>query len=287
MEGEDEDSENPRAFTAKSWWRRGIILCAGAAMNFLAGLLVLVILFGTAAGFYEPVITEFQEGCPYASESGLQVGDRIYSIDGERVYIYSDLTMLWNRNSTGVYDMVVIRDGEKVKLDDFTFKKVQYEIDGETVERYGVSFTVVEKTFGGVLRQSWLTAVDFVRLIRLGLVDLISGAVSVKEMSGPVGIVTAISDTGKQSATTGEALSNIAYLGAFIAINLAVMNMLPIPALDGGRVFFLLITAVIEKLTRKKINPKYEGYVHAAGMVLLLALMAFVTFEDILKLFTR
>ena len=186
-----------------------------------------------------------------------------------------------------MYDFGVIRDGEKVKLNDFTFQKVDYEIDGETVQRYGVTFSVVEKTAGGVLQQAWLTAVDFTRMIRLGFMDLLSGAVSVKEMSGPVGIVTAISDTGKQSATTGEAMGNIAYLGAFIAVNLAVMNMLPIPALDGGRVFFLLVTTVIEKLTRRRINPKYEGYVHAAGMVLLLALMAFVTFEDILKLFVR
>ncbi len=287
MEGEDESSDNPRAFTAKSWWRRLIILCAGAFMNFLVGLLVLVILFSTAEGFYSPVITEFQEGCPYASEDGLQVGDRIYEIDGERVYIYSDLSMLWGRNETGVYDFVVIRDGEKVRLDDFTFQKLEYEIDGQTLLRYGVTFTVEKATFGGVLQQSWLTAVDFVRLIKLGLVDLFTGTVSVREMSGPVGIVSAISDTGKQSESTGEALGNIAYLGAFIAVNLAFMNMLPIPALYGGRVFFLLITTMIEKISRRRVNPKYEGYIHAAGMVVLLAFMAFVTFGDILKLFER
>ena len=90
---------------------------------------------------------------------------------------------------------------------------------------------------------------------------------------------------GENAATTADALYSIFYLGAFIAVNLAVMNMLPIPALDGGRVFFLLITCLIEAVTKKKINPKYEGYIHAAGMILLLAFMAFITFKDVVRLF--
>ena len=100
-----------------------------------------------------------------------------------------------------------------------------------------------------------------------------------------MGIVDLMAETGEQAESTSDALYNIFYLGAFIAVNLAIMNMLPIPALDGGRVFLLLVTAVIEAVTRKKLNPKYEGYIHAAGMVLLLSLMAFVMFNDILKLF--
>ena len=287
MEGEDEDSTDPRAFTAQVWWKRLIILVAGAAMNFLAGLLILVILFSTAAGFYSPEITEFQEGCPYESAEGLQVGDKFYSIDGERVYIYSDLSMLWARNKTGVYDFVVIRDGEKVQLNDFTFKRIDYVIDGETVQRYGVTFSVVPKTFGGVLREAWLSAIDFARLVRLGLVDLFTGVVGLDEMSGPVGIVSVISQTGNAAETVGQAAGDIAYLAAFIAVNLAVMNLLPIPALDGGRVFFLLVTTLIEKIIRRRIDPKYEGYIHGAGMVILLAFMAFVVYKDIVKLIVR
>ena len=119
----------------------------------------------------------------------------------------------------------------------------------------------------------------------MGLGDLISGMVSVKEMNGPVGIVSTIVQTGESAATVADGLLNIAYLGAFIAINLAVMNMLPLPALDGGRVFLLLVNTVFTAITKKKIPAKYEGYVHAAGMVLLLALMAFVMFNDIWRLF--
>lgn len=162
---------------------------------------------------------------------------------------------------------------------------VEYTVDGETQVKYGFYFGMEKKTFGTVMKNSWNTAMDFTRLVWLGLEDLISGAVSVDEMSGPVGIVSVIAETGEQSATKSAAAANIAYLAAFIAINLAVMNMLPIPALDGGRIFLLLVGALFTALTKKKIPPKYEGYVHAAGMIALLAFMVFVTFKDIWKLF--
>ena len=127
---------------------------------------------------------------------------------------------------------------------------------------------------------------DFARLVWMSLEDLVSGLVSVSDMSGPVGIVSTISEVGNQSATVQAGLQNVAYLGAFIAINLAVMNMLPLPALDGGRIFLLLVNSLFTAITKKKIPAKYEAYVHAAGMVLLLGFMAFVTFKDIWKLFT-
>ena len=120
----------------------------------------------------------------------------------------------------------------------------------------------------------------------MSLEGLVSGLVSVREMSGAVGIVSTISEVGSQSATVQAGLQNVAYLGAFIAINLAVMNMLPLPALDGGRIFLLLVNSLFTAITKKKIPAKYEAYVHAAGMVLLLGFMAFVTFKDIWKLFT-
>ena len=118
----------------------------------------------------------------------------------------------------------------------------------------------------------------------MSLQDLVSGWVSIDEMSGPVGIVSVIAQTGEQSESTQAAALNIAYLAAFIAVNLAVMNLLPIPALDGGRMFLLIVTWVAEKILRRKIDPKYEGYIHAVGMILLLAFLAFVTFKDIWKL---
>jgi regulator of sigma E protease len=285
MEGEDEESENPRAFTSKPWYRRLVILIAGSVMNFLTGLLVLVILYSAVSGVSTPKIAGFFDGCPLQSETGLQTGDELYKIDGKRVYLYSDVGMLLGRNSTGVYDLVVKRDGELVELKQFEMKPQNYTVNGQTVYKYGLEFATADRSVGTVLKYSWYSALDFTRLVWLSLGDLVSGQVSVNDMSGPVGIVSVIAETGESSATVADGVLNVLYLGAFIAINLAVMNMLPLPALDGGRVFLLLVNTVFTALTRKKIPSKYEGYVHAAGMVLLLAFMAFITFKDIWKLF--
>ena len=282
MAGEDEQSDDPRAFTNQPAWKRLIILVAGSAMNFLLGMLIIAILYAPAKAFISPVIAQFTEGCPY--EGPLQVGDRFRSVDGHRIYQYYDFSDYMDKNGT-VHDIVVIRDGHRVRLNDFRMEKILYE--GETQKRYGFSFGYEEATFGVKLRNVWNTSMEFVRWVWAGLSELVSGHVSMNDISGPVGIVDLIAETGEQAESTSDAFFDIFYLGAFIAINLAVMNMLPIPALDGGRVFLLIVTFIIEKITRKKLDPKYEGYIHAAGMVLLLAFMAFVMFNDVLKLFRK
>ena len=284
--GEDEESDNPRAFPQKSWWRRLIILAAGSFMNFVAGFLAIVLLYTGASAYSAPIVTDFFEGCPLESSDGLQVGDELYKIDGHRVYLYSDVGMLLSRNKTGVYDVVVKRNGELVELHEFEMKPQLYMVDGQQEYKYGLYFGTVPGGFSNCLKYSWYTAMDFARLVWMSLEDLVSGLVSVSDMSGPVGIVSTISEVGSQSATVQAGLQNVAYLGAFIAINLAVMNMLPLPALDGGRIFLLLVNSLFTAITKKKIPAKYEAYVHAAGMVLLLGFMAFVTFKDIWKLFT-
>ena len=284
MEGEDETSEDPRAFTSAKPWKRAIILVAGSAMNFLTGLLILIIMYSTVAGFSTAKISDFFPLCPLQSEQGLQIGDEFHRIDGRRVYMYSDIGMLMSRNTTGKFDLEIKRDGRLIKLDDFPMDLQEYEENGETVLRYGIYFGYEDKTVGTVLKNAWYSSLDFARMVWMSLSDLIKGLVDVDDMSGPVGIVSVIAQTGKSSETAGVAALNISYLAAFIAINLAVMNLLPIPALDGGRVFFLLITTVLEKALRRKIDPKYEGYIHAAGMVLLLLFIAFITLKDIWKL---
>lgn len=284
MEGEDEDSDDPRAFSNAKVWQKAIILVAGSAMNFLTGLLVLVILYSTVAGFSTTEIQEFYPGSAIAEQTGLMPGDTLHEIDGRRVYLYSDISLLLSRNNTGVYDLTVLRDGQTVELEDTPLVKQAFTENGKTVYRYGLVFKSAVSTPGLVLKQTWYTALDFVRMIWMSLSDLVRGLVSVNDMSGPVGIVSVIAETGASSATAQMAFSRIAYLAAFIAINLAVMNMLPIPALDGGRVFFLAVTAVVEKLLRRKIDPKYEGYIHGAGMILLLGFIGYVSLRDIWKL---
>ena len=140
MEGEDEESDNPRAFTAKPWWKRTIILVAGSAMNFLTGLLVLAILYSSVAGFSTAKITGFFDGCPLQSEQGLQVDDELYKIDGRRVFIYSDVGTLLARNKTGKFDLVVKRDGQLVELNDFEMMPQLYTVDGVEQYKYGLYF---------------------------------------------------------------------------------------------------------------------------------------------------
>ena len=152
---------------------------------------------------------------------------------------------------------------------------------------FGMNFTMEELDFAGKLRYAWYQCLDTVRMVKLSLQMLVSGQAGLKDMSGPVGIVQMMSQTAESAKTSLDALLKLLYFGAFIAINLAVMNLLPVPALDGGRVVGLLITTVVEAVTRKKIDPKYEGWLHGAGMVFLLALMAVIMFKDIIFLFRR
>ena len=283
MEGEDVDTDNPRSFQKAVWWKRLIILVAGSAMNFIIGLLLLSIIYIPAKTINVPVIASVEEGCTVVSQEGLHMGDRILELDGEKIYMASDFSMILSLNPGEVHDLVVERNGEKVVLDDFIMET--HLFPGETAERYGFSFGYEELNFAGKLKYVWLDAVNVVRTVRLSLQMLLSGQAGFQDLSGPVGIVQIMSDTAAASKTTRDAIYNLLYFGGFIAINLAVMNLLPIPALDGGRAVGLLITTGCEKIFKKKIDPKYEGYIHGAGMVLLLALMAIVMFKDILNLF--
>ena len=252
-------------------------------MNFVLGLLIVMILYAGASAFRAPILAGFMEGCPYESAEGLQTGDRFYRIDGHRIYQYYDVSDFLSRGN-GTYDLVMIRDGKKLELKDFEMVPLEYE--GQERKMFGFYFGFEEATLGVKLRYSWDTAMEFGRMVWMSLGQLLSGQVSVKELSGPVGIVDLMAETGEQAESASDALYNIFYLAAFIAVNLAVMNLLPIPALDGGRIFLLLVTWVIEHLTRKKLDPKYEGYIHAGGMVLLLGLMAFVMLNDIVRIVT-
>ena len=283
MEGEEEDSDDPRALNRQGFWVKLLIFAAGAAMNFLAGFLIILILYSGAKAFYMPTITDFAEDCPLQGD--LQVGDTLYAIDGERVYVYSDVSLLFGLNHTGVFDLTLIRDGEKVTLREFPMEQKTYiDRQGNPYKGYGLFFGAEEATFGSKLGYTWRNTMDFVRMVRLSLKMLITGEAGVKDLSGPVGIVSTITEVGQQSGSTRAALENIAYFGALIAVNIAVMNLLPLPALDGGKIFFLVVNAVAMVLFHRQIPAKYENAIHFAGLVLLLGLMAVVTCSDIFKL---
>ena len=285
MEGEEEDSDDPTALNNQGFWAKLLIFAAGAAMNFIAGLLIILILYADARAFYVPVVTGFADGCPLESADGLQEGDRLLRIDGEKVYVYSDISLLMGLNKTGAFDLQIERNGEVITLRDFTMERREYtDQNGKAYTGYGLYFGAEEATLGRKLSYSWNNAMDFARLVRLSLQMLVTGQAGVKDLSGPVGIVSTMTQVGEQAATTRAAVENIAYLAALIAVNLAVMNLLPLPALDGGKIFFLVINAVSMQLFKKQIPAKYENYIHFAGLILLLALMAVITFSDVWKL---
>ena len=286
MEGEDEDTDNPRSFQKAAWWKRLIILVAGAAMNFIIGVLLMLIVYLPMKQTVMPVIASFEPYCTISGADGLQVGDRFLELDGEKIYVQSDLNMILNLKGGDVHDLVVERNGQKVTLNDFFMEK--HEVinqDGTSRKLFGFNFSVVPLTMRDRLQLAWNQTLNTVRMVRLSLQMLFSGQAGLKDLSGPVGIVQQMSVMAESSADWVAALLNMLYFGGFIAINLAVMNLLPIPALDGGRVVGVLLTTAVEAITRKKVNPKYEGYLHGAGMILLLGLMAVIMFKDIIFLF--
>ena len=176
------------------------------------------------------------------------------------------------------YDLVLRRDGKKVVLKDYEMTPRLYE--GQERELFGFNFGYEEATFPVKVRYSWDTAMEFGRMVWMGLGQLVHGEVGLRDMSGPVGIVDLMAETGESAESTSDAVFNILYLGAFIAVNLAIMNMLPIPALDGGRLLFILI----EWVRGKPVPPEKEGVVHLVGFGLLMILVVVVTFNDILRL---
>ena len=286
MEGEDGNSDNPRSFDKAAWWKRLIILIAGAAMNFVAGILIFSILYLPGNQVVAPVINEFMDCCIFNQEDGLHVGDEILELDGEKIYTNGDISLILELNKKVNHDIVVLRDGEKLAFHDLPMAHTHTNEDGSEYLHYGFAFGQAREA--GVLDKMgfvWKVVIDNVRNVRLSLQMLFSGQAGVQDLSGPVGIVQMMTEVAEESETSRVAVLNMLSFGGMIAVNLAVMNLLPIPALDGGRVIGVLVTTAFEKITRKKINPKYEGYLHGAGMILLLGLMAIIMFKDIFVIF--
>ncbi len=284
MAGEDEESDDPRAFTNKGFWPRLLILCAGSFMNFLLGVVLVFAMSFIIKVYTQPVIADFMEGCPYESKELFQEGDRICKINGQRVLTSSDLNMFL-ADGDGVYDFVVERDGEKLELNDVKLQMREYE--GYEGLKFGFMFDVAEMNLANRLSYTWNQSLEFSRWVWMSLGDLIHGKVKLDDMSGPVGIVDMMNEVGSSSENGLQATYSLLYLAAFIAINLAIMNMLPIPALDGGRVFCMIVTVIIEAITKKKLDPKYEGYINAIGIILLLGLMFVIMYNDIMKIVIR
>lgn len=276
------------SFAEKPVWRRILIVVAGATMNLILGFLVLFCTFAFCqtkaangkAYFNSTSIAELPEDSS-AYETGLRVGDTVLRVNGKRIATDMDLSMLMQSDEDGVLSMVVRRDGEKVTLPAVKFRLATDEESGTRYLIYDFKVQAIERNAWTTLKQAGKMEYSMAVMVWRSLGDLLSGRYGLNDLSGPVGTVDYIGDAVSQAVTL-DGLRTLLTLIALITINVGVFNLLPLPALDGGRLLFL----IIEGVTRKKIPAKYEGIVHFIGLLLLFALMIVVTFSDIRKLIT-
>ena len=276
MEGEDAESDNPNSFDKKPAWQRFIVTSAGALINIVFGFLAMIILAAlvnindtTVRVFAPSELTGYEIS---SEDSGLMVGDRIIKVGNKQVSVYDELSYEIMRQGYEPIDITVIRNGEELTLPSVVFPTAT-----ESEQTFGmVDFGVnkKEKTVLTVLGYSIEKSVLTVRMCWESLFDLISGRYSLGAVSGPIGISSAI---GTAASYGVASLLNIVVL---ISINLGVMNLLPIPALDGGR----LISILFEMITRKKVPQKIEGVINAVGLMLLLGLSVVIMIEGVIQL---
>lgn len=316
LEGEDEESGSESAFTNQKLWKRFVVIAAGAVLNLILGF---AIFFGLVATNDSIVTTTVQtlEERAYIADSGIRAGDKIVAVNGKKVRFYNDIAYYLDGEASGKEISVTVkRDGERL---DFSFllslerEKYVYDENGVSVvtqingkekqsyvtfdaemkeryadyagktmenERYIVGFVPEREQVDlkNTFSEAYCYTGFVVRLVFGAIGDLFSGDAGIEDFSGPVGVATAV-DTAVH--TKGYGVENVLNLVAMLTINLGVFNLLPLPALDGGRLFFLLI----ELIAGKPVPPEKEGLVHAAGMMLLLMFAALVMFFDIKKLF--
>lgn len=277
MEGEDEDSSDEASFQKKSVWARISVVAAGPVFNFIMAFVFAFILI-LCVGFDKPVINDVIDGHP-AQEAGIEAGDTIVSMNGKRIHFYREVSLYTFFHPGETIDIVYQRDGERMEA---TVNPVFDEEQGKyLIGFYGTG--VREK--GNVLEALKYSAFELKYWINTtfdSLKMLVTGRVSFNDMQGPVGIVKTIGDTYDESKSDGGfwVFVNMLNIAILLSANLGVMNLLPIPALDGGRLVFL----VIEAIRRKRINPEKEGMVHFVGLMLLLVLMVVVMFNDVRQL---
>lgn len=265
MEGEDEDSEDERAFNRKPAWQRAIVLAAGALMNLITAV-ILMIIIAFWSGQATTVIDQVLDDSP-AYEAGIETGDEIVAINGSEIKEWNDIIGVIGESEEETAEITVMRDGREETLT----SSMEYD---EEAGRYKIGITpviehnVIASVSTGVKSTGSMTVMMY-DIIK----KLFTGEVSTKELSGPVGIVYAVSDTAKAG------IIYVVYLAALLSLNLAIMNMLPFPALDGGRLLFL----IIRKITGKRVTDEMEGKIHFIGIVLLMLLMVYVTWNDVFR----
>ncbi len=278
MEGEDEDVQSDGSFSSKSRLARFIILASGAFMNVVLGLLIsfIVTLMTMQGGLITTNVAKTVPDAPIGEY--IKPGDKIVEVNGHSIHLQREIALALSRGEGDSFDVKFKRNGETIEKKDV--KLYQKEIDGVKYQMMGIECAIQKPTVFGVIRESFFETVYMGKVVFISLGMLIGGEASFKDLSGPVGVVTQMNDVAQSSGGGLLGFINLLYLAGFITVNIGIMNLLPLPALDGGRIFFLLIEFII----RRKIPPEKEGVIHFIGLILLFGLMIFATWNDILRL---
>ncbi|MCI5605148.1 MAG: RIP metalloprotease RseP [Clostridia bacterium] len=314
FEGEDEDSKDQRAFSNQAVWKRILVVAAGGIFNIILGFMIFVIVVASTSPMLTNTVDTVVEHS-YIEDAGIIPGDKIVEINGKKISFYDDITLYTSEFSKDTDAVVTVkRDGEKLSFSIRPTEQIityTYQADGvnvsssingyetsefvpyseenpkgeaadgevQTVTRYIIGFSPLQKnvTILNVWGQAWNETRFVVKLVYRSLWDMVTGKIGVDQMAGPVGIVSEVNNAVNSGRRSWLYVINLVGL---LTINLGVFNLLPIPALDGGRLFFM----IIELIRRKPIPPEKEGMVHAVGMLLLFALIIFVSFNDVMRL---
>lgn len=275
LNGEELSQPTGKPLNEAPVWQRALIMAAGACMNFLLGFVVMAILL---AAQNEPitsrVIYAVEDGA-LCGQTGLEAGDKVLAVNGRRCFVANDMLYELMRTEDYSASFTVLRDGKKVELPRVQFDTWQDE-EGETHMSLGFTVYGIRKTPVNVIKEAWNSVLYYGRIIFTSLMDLLRGRESINDLSGPVGIVTAIG----QAASYGW--QDLLELLALITVNVGIFNLLPFPALDGGKVVFLFI----EGVTGHAVPEKIQSGLTLAAFALLFALMIFATYNDIVRLVT-
>ncbi len=265
-----------KRLNAKPAWQRFFVMVMGAGNNFILALLVLFILgLGWGATTNEAIVTELIKDNP-AEKAGMLVGDKITKVNNHKIKASDDVALyLQMEDKTKPITFTVIRDGKEVKIDVTPIKE---EVEGQEVYRVGVMSA--GKTEHGIIpsiKYAFNRVGVLFRQMVITLKGLFTGGLSVKQLSGPVGIYNVVGNTAKNG------IASVLYLIALLSVNVGFINLLPFPAFDGGRVLFL----IIEKIKGSPVKPEVENRIHTVGFILLMLLMLYVTFNDVIRTFFR
>ncbi len=293
MIGEDEDSEDESAFCNKSVPKRMLVVVSGALMNLLLGflLMLLVVCLQKAVGtnVYGGMLSGERFDALYSRDEEilrdysfenfpLAAGDEIISVDGTRVSSFNEVAYEIMNKGYKPIDIGVKRDGVKLMLEDVKFPSY---VDSESGVELGyidfMTFHAEEKTFANVIGQTFTRSVSSVKMIYDSLIGMISGRFGLNAVSGPIGVAEVVGEAAQSG------IVSFMYIAAILTINLGVVNLLPFPALDGGRFVFL----IIEGIRRKPINKNVEYYINLIGILFLFGFMIFISFKDVIKLIFR